>query len=359
MDNKNISRFFLGSNSRYGFHSLYDDFSHPERGDFLYIIKGGPGCGKSSFMKRIGAAAEVRGEAVEYIHCSGDPNSLDGVYLPSLRVGYVDGTAPHAQDAAYPAGSSMYLDLGRFYDVDALRQHNEEIMDINARYKALYSAAYAYISAASGMLPRYFPGLWGETEKAKMTKKLSAFAAREFKGGHSGSGMVSHRFVSAVSCAGQIFLQDTVDALCERVCLLDNELGMAHFYLEALAEQALESGMDVTVCHDCLDPKLISGLLIPEAGLALMAPEAGTEYSGEVYRHLRLDTIANREALAAHRSLLRRTKKLSREALKTAVDTLAHAKALHDELENVYNPHVDFNGVYSEAEKHAEMLFGK
>ena len=37
---------------------------------------------------------------------------------------------------------------------------------------------------------------------------------------------------------------------------------------------------------------------------------------------------------------------------------LAQAKALHDELEAVYNPHVDFARVYALAHAHALQLLG-
>ena len=68
MDN---TTFFLGANSAQGFYSLYSDFaSRP--GDMLHIIKAGPGTGKSTFMRKIGQAAEERGYEVEYIICSGD-----------------------------------------------------------------------------------------------------------------------------------------------------------------------------------------------------------------------------------------------------------------------------------------------
>lgn len=87
--------YFLGSNSHDGFYSLYDDFVNDENG-FFYVIKGGPGCGKSSFMKKIATNLQQKGYRAEYIHCSGDPDSLDGVYFPKLKTGFVDGTAPHA-----------------------------------------------------------------------------------------------------------------------------------------------------------------------------------------------------------------------------------------------------------------------
>ena len=91
----NIS-YFLGSNSYKGFWSLYDEFVNLPEIRRLYIIKGGPGCGKSTFMKTIADAVKEAGYDVERILCSADPDSLDGIYIPALHIAYVDGTAPHA-----------------------------------------------------------------------------------------------------------------------------------------------------------------------------------------------------------------------------------------------------------------------
>ena len=87
-----VTRYFLGGNTASGFVSFYGQFCRgPE--EFLWVIKGGPGCGKSSFMKTIGKAAEDAGLDTEYVLCSGDPDSVDGVYIPALHTGYADGTA--------------------------------------------------------------------------------------------------------------------------------------------------------------------------------------------------------------------------------------------------------------------------
>ena len=94
MTEKYEARFFLGANAPGGFRSLYDHFTDPAT-DHLYIIKSGPGSGKSTFMKTVGRAVHEAGHSVEYIHCSGDPDSLDGVYFPDFHTGYVDGTSPH------------------------------------------------------------------------------------------------------------------------------------------------------------------------------------------------------------------------------------------------------------------------
>ena len=66
------THFFLGANSAEGFYGLYDQLLDARLYD-LIILKGTPGCGKSTFMRRVAAALEERGLESVYIHCSGDP----------------------------------------------------------------------------------------------------------------------------------------------------------------------------------------------------------------------------------------------------------------------------------------------
>ena len=53
-----VTNFFLGANSSAGFRSLYEDFTDPNKNYDILVLKGGPGVGKSSFMKYIGSRAE-------------------------------------------------------------------------------------------------------------------------------------------------------------------------------------------------------------------------------------------------------------------------------------------------------------
>ena len=87
-------QYFLGANAPTGFYSLYDQLISPKEARAVYILKGGPGCGKSTLMRKIGAWAQEAGLDAEYILCSGDPDSLDAVILPGKAVAIVDGTAP-------------------------------------------------------------------------------------------------------------------------------------------------------------------------------------------------------------------------------------------------------------------------
>jgi uncharacterized NAD-dependent epimerase/dehydratase family protein len=90
-----IRHMFPGGNTSRGFFSYYDYILKQEDAARIFVIKGGPGVGKSTFMKKIAMEMVDRGYDVEFMHCSSDNNSLDGVVIPAVRVAFLDGTAPH------------------------------------------------------------------------------------------------------------------------------------------------------------------------------------------------------------------------------------------------------------------------
>lgn len=60
-----------------------------------YFLKGRPGTGKSTFLKKISKAAQERGYRVEIYHCAFAPNSLDMIVIRELGVCVFDSTSPH------------------------------------------------------------------------------------------------------------------------------------------------------------------------------------------------------------------------------------------------------------------------
>lgn len=137
--------YFAAMNSYGGFVSHYRDCFAQER---RYIIKGGPGCGKSTLMRRIAREAEQRGLEVEYYDCSSDPGSLDGIVLPSLGIAMFDGTAPHEEAASAPGWRDNLIDLGAYWDSKALREHQDEIIPLSEKKTEAYHGAYRYLGMA-------------------------------------------------------------------------------------------------------------------------------------------------------------------------------------------------------------------
>ena len=101
--------WFLGANTADGFVSRFEQLHPGGRVKRCVILKGGPGCGKSTFLKRLRRTAEDLGADTESYPCSSDPGSLDGLFLPSTGMAFVDGTAPHAAATAGKNRRAMRL----------------------------------------------------------------------------------------------------------------------------------------------------------------------------------------------------------------------------------------------------------
>lgn len=351
MEQNNSRQFFLGANTGAGFVSLYPEFTAAEESAFFWYIKGGPGNGKSTLMRRAAERAESAGLTVETILCSGDPDSLDGIYIPEKKLGYVDATSPHVQEPAVPGAAGKYLDLSAFYR-PIPPETAAELAAFFPSYRREYARAYDMLHAAMLVSPGSIPGVVTEDTKAHARKRAEAFAEKTVH--RSDTAYEKRRFLSAYTCRGAVLLSETA-ASFGRVYTLDNELGLADEFLQTVRERARSLGAPRIVCPDPVDPSKLAALLLPEEGLSLVAVSADFRFDGKAARHFRLDAAA--ELSEAQRKEIRRTAALRRSLTTEACAALRRTKELHDALEAKYHPFVDFRALTRFEQKHLEKAF--
>ncbi len=348
------ARFFLGANTPGGFYSLYGGFTDPRR-DRLFILKGGPGCGKSTFMKRLAAACQEAGRDVEVIHCSGDPESLDGLYIPDLKTGYVDGTSPHVIEPSFAGSEGVYVNLGAFYDLAELSRHREEIAALTAEYKGHYSRAFRLLSAAAEL--KVCPALPEGTEDWAR-RRVAPTVRRFLRNVTPDGGGVKYRFLTGHTCEGLMALWDTVEALADKVYMLDSSLGLHFPAIEAACAEAKRRGVGVIRCQSPMLLSKTEHLIIPGAGIALISSLPGCPYPGGTARRVRLDLIPDRDAGKRARAEIRRSEPLRSAVMDMAFEALRDAKLSHDALEQCYIPAVDHPGLDKLTKRHIEALLG-
>lgn len=341
--------FFSGANSGSGFYSLYEGFAR-DKGDFLYLIKGGPGCGKSGFMKKIAGAAEDRGLAVLRILCSGDPDSLDGVYIPAMKTGICDATAPHAGEPGIFGYDSYYVNLGEF----CRRAGSELIPQYTRDYKLMYRSAYSYLAAAADIEKVPIHGLLGEKELNTVRIRARSAIIRRHSSG--GSGKVRRYFISCIGRGGRSVLEGTVSELCKQIYLLDDALGLAKFYISEAAEAAVRRGEDIILCPSPMLPDTCEALIIPGSGLGFIS--STLKINSPCCRHIHLDSIVPAERLAAHKPELRKRQSIISELTDTAVLYLKKAGEYHDLLEAEYKQYMDFAALDAYTDEFIKKLFG-
>lgn len=95
--------------------------------NFVYILKGGPGTGKSTLMMTIAKHFENLGETVEYFFCANDKNSIDAIRLADRCVVIVDGTPPHPVEPKMPGIDGKIVNLGEYISDDIIKHKNKII----------------------------------------------------------------------------------------------------------------------------------------------------------------------------------------------------------------------------------------
>lgn len=121
--------FFLGATTPAGFKGYFPQLAQ-EKDRQLYLIKSGPGCGKSTLMKTL---AQRASGPVQRIHCASDPDSLDGVVFTQPCAAVLDATPPHSLEPTAPGADEVVVSLYHTLDAPALHVHQEEIQQLLAR----------------------------------------------------------------------------------------------------------------------------------------------------------------------------------------------------------------------------------
>lgn len=345
--------FFMGALGPKGFQGYFDWLDTREQVP-LYLIKAGPGCGKSTLMNRLAQASPL---PVERIHCSSDPDSLDGVIFSRPRAAIIDATAPHTVEPAYPGAVQKVVDLHHVLDNDYLTAHRGEIVALFRRCSALQEQAGRSIRAAAALLEdsrRITAPLVNEEKLLGWARRLGA--RRLPRTDHPGSESI--RLLSAVTPKGRMVFLNTVKALAGEFIVLHDEQGTAApLALALLREMALERGYSIITCPCPLREGVIDHLFIPELRLAFLTGNSWHPMNLDGRQNVHCTRFLEKGALRGQRARLRFDRRAAAELLELASEAQRQAKASHDELESYYRTAADFSQLDEIAARLTETLF--
>ena len=308
----------------------------------IFCIKGGPGVGKSSFMKSIAAHFVEMGYDVEHHHCSSDSNSLDGVVIKQAKVAILDGTTPHIMDPKTPGAVDEILNFGAFWDEDGLKQERKAILKLNKELKGLFNSAYHYLRCAKELQDDIETTVEETVVQAEYGQLVLDLKMELFDGlASSGkAGRDRHLFHNALTPDGRIDYIDTIISDGCKCCLLEgaNQKGASEI-LYMLANEYLLKGYNVEIYHQPLNPERLETILVEKLNLALTID---SKVKNKSVKTLNLDEAIISEKLLAKDDWIKKDKELMETLLNEAFRRIKAAKLSHDKLEKYYIPQMDF-----------------
>lgn len=334
-------RFFLGSNTKRGFVPLFNKLKDPKGSRRFYILKGGPGSGKSTLMKRITKTLVEQNHFVEYMPCASDPESLDAIYDHDAHIAIADGTAPHTLDPDYPGAYDMIINLGEAWTSESIRQNKNEIIELSHDISKCHQMATACIKSAAALLDH---NRLTAREYVKQ-ETVDAWVQTIIKNlDEAEPGCESHRLLSAVTVGKTLFFRNTIKSLCPRLYTITDEWGAASgAILSDIRDYAVRKRIAFITCYCSIDvPDKIDHILFPSIGLGISTSNSYHMTDGK-YK-LTADELMKPVKNYDLESLTRHCA-LARELIKTAEEHVAKAKVLHDELEKYYIGAMNFSKV--------------
>lgn len=339
-DKKNI-KFLLGSNTKRGFVPLFDELRNPMEGKRLYILKGGPGTGKSSLMRKVAKVLEDKQHTIEYIHCASDPGSLDAFIDYDGGIAMVDGTAPHIVDPEYPGAYDVIINMADCWNDMTLIQHKSQIIHLSDSISSCHRMATSCISSAAALLDSnvYFSKPYVKYDTVndfigKLVKKLEGTKI----------GMEKKRLLSAVSVDETVFFDDTIKELCKSIYVIPDIWGAASdALLSELYRVASILEIERFICYCSIrTPDKIDHIIFPSAGIAVTT--ANSFHKVKDIKHIVIPDLMNPIPNNIEKQMTVHLDK-AEELIDMACEHIKRAKLLHDNLEAFYVNAMDFSKV--------------
>lgn len=339
-----ILNYFPGGNTSEGFYSFYNYILSQKDAKRIICIKGGPGTGKSSLMKKIGNFFNERGYDIELHHCSSDNNSLDGVVIKNLKVAILDGTAPHVVDPKNPGAVDEVLNMGDCWREDGFAPFREEIIKHNIKISELFQSAYRFLGAAKKIYDDIEYLNDRNYDDFKVNKFVEGLVEKCLPYKYTNLGYERHIFEAAFTPNGKVYyIKDLMKDYNDIYCLNGCSSSYRSNILKHIGNEAIKMGFYVEFLHNPLIPSEIHHILIPELSLCFVSSNEMNECSLEG-KQIYLESLY-KDTIIMEKDRINKDKELYNSLIEGAINNIKNAKELHDHMETYYIPNMDFKKI--------------
>ncbi|HZK01932.1 MAG TPA: hypothetical protein VFC96_03615 [Anaerovoracaceae bacterium] len=344
--------YFPGNNTPVGFFSYYDNILDQKEACKIWYLKGGPGTGKSTIMKKIGYKMLTEGHDVDFLHCSSDSDSIDGIVLRKNGLAIVDATPPHGIDPVNPGAVECIINLGEYWNEEGIRADRKKIIGLKSEVSANFKRAYNYLGAAEKIYDNF--------------KHLSDFRISENVAyrvvGDIVEDVLSHRhspayegkirrfFASAFTPEGVKCCLPQIVSDCNTIYVLHAKVGSGYERIPThLLENIVRRGFNAEAFYCSMKPdSKIEHIVVPALSFALVSsnkyhefvPQPGDREIVNIEFNSKTDDD-DLQIKGGEQEILKDMETL----INRAIYWLGEAKSAHGKLEEIYIPNMDFERI--------------
>ncbi len=298
---------------------------------------------------------------VDYLHCSADEDSLDGIIIKEKNIAIVDGTKPHIIDPITPGVVDKIINLGEYWDENAIVPHKAQIIDLNEKSSENYNLAYTYLSSAE----KLYNGLETIFSKSMDTNEIYHLCEDIIKREYSNMpvklrpGRIKKFFASAITASGYVNYLPNLLKGCKHIYMINSPIGYNNnSFMEIIKEGAVYRGYDAECFYCPMKPnEKIEHIIIPEIKVAFittndfhdMEPwqvfDEEKEGSDEPEKDVILLDISdymNGNYVESRQGDIDMLQKHMNEQLRNGISYLAEAKKYHSQVEKIYIESMNF-----------------
>ncbi len=344
-----LKKVFPGANTPEGFFSYYNYMIDPDA-NMIFIIKGGPGIGKSTLIRRIGTALLDMGYDTEYACCSQDAASYDGVVVAKLGLAVFDGTPPHILEPRFPGVVESIVNLGDFLNRKKLRLYRQEIVETLKEVSLLFERAFRYLREAR-IIHDDWEACYSQDLDLGCLNCITEELHSDMLHGRGVSpipGKPRHLFASAITATGPVHHLQTVVGSASRRYILRGEPGTGKSTIvNKIAETALSCGFAVELYHCPLDPGKVEHIVIPELETAVISSSWPHLFEPMKDIDIVIETsqAVSSRTVAKYDSVITESKHRFHRAFERAIECLYNAKKEYDKVQAIYSESMDFQAV--------------
>ncbi|MGB4368778.1 MAG: hypothetical protein WBI74_06005 [Caldicoprobacterales bacterium] len=359
-----VKRVFPGGNTAKGFYSFFN-YITGDNYTRRYIIKGGPGAGKSTFMSGIKQHMLEQGFEVEEYPCATDPDSLDAIFIPEIGVALLDGTAPHAIEPRNPGITDDIIWLGEYWDKKKLMESKYEILKLSKKAGKLFKTAFNHLREAGIVYDEWRSYAQDAFNEEKYNIALKQVMEDIFKEATqvSHNAKHSHFFASAISGKGIYNYTDSLMDPTYKVYAFSGMPGSGvHKAVGRIAQEAQELGLSTQQYHSPIDVNELDMVIIPSLKCVVVnvsqVLSKNNSYcdNKKIEAHINFDNCLDYRTIREYSRDIEEAKKRFYHLIDRVIDFISRAKAIHGQVEKYYVDAMDFERVNAKRQQVLEEI---